>query len=67
MTRKSTISALSELEVHLVDKSDYQINSDELYFLPIPDEIINNLKWNDGDELKMSIKDGKIILVKNKV
>jgi hypothetical protein len=67
MTRKSTISALSKLEVHLVDKSDYQINSDELYFLPIPDEIINNLKWNDGDELKMSIKDGKIILVKNKV
>ncbi len=67
MAKKNTISALSKLEVHCIDRNDYKANSDELYFLPIPDEIINNLKWNDGDELKMSIKDGKIILVKNKV
>jgi antitoxin component of MazEF toxin-antitoxin module len=38
-----------------------QQQEDEV-FIPLPDELINQLGWNDGDNLNFQIKDGSLIL-----
>lgn len=38
----------------------------EDFFIEIPDHILNTLKWQEGDEICWSIKDGKIIITKVK-
>jgi bifunctional DNA-binding transcriptional regulator/antitoxin component of YhaV-PrlF toxin-antitoxin module len=38
----------------------------EDYYIEIPDHILNTLKWQEGDEICWSVKDGKIILTKVK-
>ena len=40
--------------------------STEDYYIEIPDHILNTLKWEEGDEICWSIKEGKIILTKIK-
>lgn len=63
---KKKITAVSKLEVHWVEKSEYFNTNDEVYFLPIPDNIVENLQWKDGDSLNFEIKDGKIVVTKDK-
>ena len=38
--------------------------STEDYYIQIPEEILNTLKWKKGDTICWSIKDGKIILTR---
>ena len=63
---KKKITAVSKLEIHWVEKGEYFNTNDEVYFLPIPDNIVENLQWKDGDILQFNIKDGKIIVTKDK-
>lgn len=62
----SSKSAITRVELHHVDASDYFTGSDEIYFIPIPPGITDHLGWSDNDQLDMQIKDGKIILTKNR-
>lgn len=38
-----------------------QQQEDEV-FIPLPDELVNQLGWSDGDNLNFQIKDGSLIL-----
>ena len=52
----SSKSAITRVELHHVDASDYFTGSDEIYFIPIPPGITDHLGWSDNDQRSLKTR-----------
>ena len=64
MAKKKEIQAVTKVEKHWVEPGDYFGKQEEVFFIPIPDEIVEALGWVDEQQIEVEVKNGKIIVTK---